>query len=144
MSWFPGFSLWWLFLLCNKGSRQVAFSSCGFWALQHGLCCSATCGIFADGGSNVYLLHWQADSRRIRLPIQRQKRLRFNTWVGEIPWMRKWQSNPVFLPGESHEQRRPVGYNPRGCKKSDTTEHTHIHTHQQNPTITFKIREKKF
>ena len=28
-----------------------------------------------------------------------------NTWVGKIPWRRKWQSTPVFLPGESHKQR---------------------------------------
>jgi len=27
-----------------------------------------------------------------------------------MPWRRKWQSSPVFLPGESHEQRSLVGY----------------------------------
>ena len=26
--------------------------------------------------------------------------------VGKIPWRRKWQPTPVFLPGESHVQRR--------------------------------------
>ena len=26
-------------------------------------------------------------------------------WIGKIPWRRKWQSTPVFLPGESHGQR---------------------------------------
>ena len=25
----------------------------------------------------------------------------FNPWVGKIPWRRKWQPTPVFLPGES-------------------------------------------
>ena len=29
---------------------------------------------------------------------------------------------PVFLPGESQGQRSLVGYSPRGCKESDTTE----------------------
>ena len=29
---------------------------------------------------------------------------------------------PVFLPGESHGQRSPMGYSSRGCKESDTTE----------------------
>ena len=24
----------------------------------------------------------------------------FNPWVGKIPWKRKWQPTPVFLPGE--------------------------------------------
>ena len=23
----------------------------------------------------------------------------FDTWVGKIPWRRKWQPTPVFLPG---------------------------------------------
>ena len=30
----------------------------------------------------------------------------FDPWVGKIPWRRKWQLTPVFLPRESHGQRR--------------------------------------
>ena len=26
----------------------------------------------------------------------------FNPWVRKIPWRRKWQPTPVFLPGEFH------------------------------------------
>ena len=26
-------------------------------------------------------------------------------WVGKIPWSRKWQPTPVFLPGKSHGER---------------------------------------
>ena len=37
-------------------------------------------------------------------------------------WRRKWQPTPVFLPGESHEQRSLVGYSPWGLKESDMTE----------------------
>ena len=47
-------------------------------------------------------------------------------------WRRKWQPTPVFLPGESHEQRSLVGYSPWGHKELDMTEslrHTHTHTH---------------
>ena len=33
------------------------------------------------------------------------KRLRFNPWVGKIPWRRVLQPTLVFLPGESHGQR---------------------------------------
>ena len=29
--------------------------------------------------------------------------LGFDPWVGKIPWRRKWQPTPVFLPGESME-----------------------------------------
>ena len=47
-------------------------------------------------------------------------------WVGKIPWRRKWQPTPVFLPGKSHAQWSLVGYHPWGCKESDTTERLHF------------------
>ena len=57
----------------------------------------------------------------------------FDPWVRKIPWRRKWQPSPVFLPGKSHGQRSLVGYSPQGCKKLDMTEAsqhstTHIHS----------------
>jgi len=36
----------------------------------------------------------------------------FDPWVGKIPWRRKWQTTPEFLPGKSHGQRSLVGYSP--------------------------------
>ena len=51
---------------------------------------------------------------------RRPKRLRFNPWVGKIPWRRKWQPTPVFLPGESHGQSSLVGYTVHGVAKSQT------------------------
>ena len=30
-------------------------------------------------------------------------------WVRKIPWRRKWQPTPVFLPGKSHGQRSLAG-----------------------------------
>ena len=51
---------------------------------------------------------------------RRHKRCRFDPWVGKIPWRRAWQPTPVFLPGESHGQRRLAGYRPRGRKESDS------------------------
>ena len=50
----------------------------------------------------------------------------FDPWVGKIPWRRKCQHTPVFLPGKSHGQRGMAGW---GCKESDMTEHTCTHTH---------------
>ena len=38
-------------------------------------------------------------------------------WVRLIPWRRK-----LFLPGESHGQRRLADYSPWGHKESDMTE----------------------
>jgi len=32
------------------------------------------------------------------------------------PWRKKWQPNPIFLPGKSHGQRSLAGYSPWGCK----------------------------
>ena len=43
-------------------------------------------------------------------------------WVRKIFWGRKWQTTPVFLPGESYGQRSLVGYNPWVYKESDMTE----------------------
>ena len=36
--------------------------------------------------------------------------------VGKIPWSRKWQPTPVFLPGRSHGQRSLAGCSPQGGK----------------------------
>ena len=48
---------------------------------------------------------------------RRYKRLGFNPWIGKIPWKRAWQPTPVFLPGESHGQRRLAGCGPQGRKE---------------------------
>ena len=64
-------------------------------------------------------------SKESTCQYRRHKRLVFNPWVWKIPWGRKWQPIPVFLPGKSHGQRSLVGYSPRGHKEWDTTEHTH-------------------
>ena len=52
----------------------------------------------------------------------------FSPWVGKVPWSRKWQPTPVFLPRESHAQRSLAGYSPLSHKELDTTECTHTHT----------------
>jgi len=40
------------------------------------------------------------------------RRPRFDSWVGKIPWRRKRQPSPVFLPGKPHGQRSLAGYSP--------------------------------
>ena len=55
---------------------------------------------------------------------KRHRGRRFDPWVKTIPWKRKWQPAPVFLPGESHGQRSLAGYSPWGCRELDTTEAT--------------------
>ena len=63
-----------------------------------------------------------ANGKESTCQCKKSKRLKFDPWFGEIPWSRKWQPTPVFLPGELHEQRNLEGYSPRGCKESDMTE----------------------
>ena len=41
----------------------------------------------------------------------------FDSWVGKIPWRKKWQPTPVFLPGKSHGRG---ACNPWGHKKLNT------------------------
>ena len=55
----------------------------------------------------------------------------WETWVRslgwEVPWRRKWQPAPVFLPGEFHGQRSLAGYSPWGHKELDMAEQlTHL------------------
>ena len=48
------------------------------------------------------------------------RRLRFDPWVGKIPWRRKWQPIPVFLPGEIPSIKEPGGLQSMGSQKSQT------------------------
>ena len=47
---------------------------------------------------------------------RRCRRCKFSPWVGNIPWRRKWQCNPIMLRRKSHGQRSLVGYSPWGCR----------------------------
>ena len=51
------------------------------------------------------------------------RRGRFDLWTRKIPWSRKWQPTPVFLPGVFHRQRSLEGCSPWGRKELDTIEH---------------------
>ena len=52
---------------------------------------------------------------------RRCKIIRFDPWVRKIPWSRKWQPTPVFLPGKYLGQRK------WGHKESDMTEQLNTH-----------------
>ena len=47
-------------------------------------------------------------------------RFGFHPWVGKIPWRRKWQPTPVFLPGESQGRGSLVGCRLWGHTQSNT------------------------
>ena len=53
---------------------------------------------------------------------------------GKMPWRRKWQSTPVFLLGESHEQRSLAGYRLAGYSLGGykSVEHNLVTKQQDN------------
>ena len=53
---------------------------------------------------------------RILLP---SRKCGFDPWIRKIPWRRKWQPTPVFLPGKSHGPRSLAGYGV--AKEADMT-----------------------
>ena len=52
----------------------------------------------------------------------------FDPWVGKIPWRRKWQPTPVFLPGESHRERSLGVYSPWSWKNLTRLKQLSMHT----------------
>ena len=72
-------------------------------------------------------------------PASQCRRYGFHPWIGKIPWKRKWQPTPAFLPGESHGQRNLVGYSPWDCKKSEMTDPPPTHTHHISPPISSRL-----
>ena len=71
------------------------------------------------GCNSVHRLSWWLSDKE---SVCQYRRHRFDPWVGKIPWRRKWQPTPVFLPGESHGQRGLSGYSLWSQKEWDTTE----------------------
>ena len=78
-----------------------------FWK-QSGNCYPST---------ETYRLSWWLSGKE---SICQCRWLRFDPWVRKIPWGRKWQPTPVFLPGKSHGRRDLEGCSPWGLKKSQT------------------------
>ena len=78
--------------------------------------CAAVHGVSKSqrGLSNWTELNWglprQHSCRELACQCRWHKRGGFNPWVRKIPWRRKWQPTPVFLPGESHGQKSLEGY----------------------------------
>ena len=73
----------------------------------------ATCSL--QGCKQVWGLPRWLSGKESPCQCRRQKH-GFEPWVRKSPWRRKWQSTPVFLPGEPHGQRSLVGYSPRVSK----------------------------
>ena len=64
--------------------------------------------------THIYSFSLMLSRSRICLQCRIHRRCSFHPWVGKIPWRRKWQPTPVFLPGKSYGQRSQAGYGPWG------------------------------
>ena len=51
------------------------------------------------------------------LPAMWEAHCVLDPWVWKIPWRRKWQPMPVFLPGESHGWKDPGGLQSTGSQR---------------------------
>ena len=98
------------------GSAE-SWNTCGLYQVRSWIvpCCWAwmlllLCSVF---------LPWWLSQSGVCLPRGRPG---FTPWVGKIPWRRKWQPTPVFLPGEAHGQASLMDYSPWGHRDSDRTE----------------------
>ena len=69
-------------------------------------------------------------------------RCKFYPWVGKVPWSRKWEPPPEFLPGKLHGQRSLARYSPWGPKESDTTEHEHASMYIYIFFFTYRLLQK--
>jgi len=67
-------------------------------------------------------LPWWLSGKESTCQCKRHSRCRLDSWIRKIPWRRKWQPTPLFLPGKSQGQRRLEDYSPPGCKESGMTE----------------------
>ena len=63
-------------------------------------------------GSSTTCFLGGASGKELACQSRTHKRLGFDPWVWKISWRKAWQPILVFLPGESHVQRRLVGYSP--------------------------------
>ena len=92
----------------------------GMWDLS-------SCGIrdwtYASCGGRLSLNHWTARENSRGHILSQLGWDPGDPWVGKIPWRRKCQLTPVFLPGESLKHRSLVGCHPWDWKELGVTEH---------------------
>ena len=76
----------------------------------------------------VWGLPWWLSGKESACQCRRCRRHGFSPWVGKIPWRRKWQPAPVFLP-ENAMDRGAWWAIVHGVAKTQTTLSDWAHTH---------------
>ena len=69
-----------------------------------------------------------ASGKESACQCRRCKKRGLDPWARKIPWRRKRQATPIFLPGKFHGQRSLAGCSPWGRKESVRTEPRNTHT----------------
>ena len=64
------------------------------------------------------------------LPMQETQQTLVQSLSWKIPWSRKWQHTPIFLPGKFHGQRSLASCSPRSRKESDTAARLSMHAQE--------------
>ena len=89
-----------------------------FWPARKNYCITLTpeaTGIFKKGGHVLFKFIKTKETIMGRTSLVAQivymqsGRPGFHPWIGKIPWRRRWQLTPVFLPGKSHGWRSLAG-----------------------------------
>ena len=98
-------------VLGQPGCSSAAAQRCA-WLSSQGLAIWGFSGGLWRGGSPG-----GASGKEPACQCRRHKRSRFDPWVGKIPWRRKWQPTPVFLPGRIPWIEEPGGLQPVGSQR---------------------------
>ena len=117
ISYWPG----WTIVCCFYMLFYVPGFSCGTWVLQ--LQHMGSSGRFPGGGVVKNPPATAGDTRQTLHP-----------WVGKIPWSRKWQTTPVFLPGKFHGEKESGRLQLIGSLRVGrdwATKHTHMGSSSQ-------------
>ena len=117
------------------GSWTEPFSCCVRPLIEDGLCCIYIPSFFElekamapHSSTPAWKIPWTEEPGGLQSMGSLRVR---HDWVTSLSlftfmhWRRKWQSTPVFLPGESQGRGSLVGYHLWGHTESDTTEVTY-------------------
>ena len=94
---------WWRYSFVGGQRRAFLFPACLHSLYPH--FSGRRFYIFLSIYRASQVVEWLKKKKKSICLCRKHKRLRFNPWVGKIPWSRKWQPAPVFLPGKFHGQR---------------------------------------
>ena len=98
-------------------SKDMSLSNLQELVINRGAWCAAIHGVAKH---QIWLSSWTELFLRIGLiwwlskeSASKAGELSFDSWLGKIPWKRKWQPTPVFLPRKE--------YRPQGCRTDQLT-----------------------